>query len=300
MRVVHVVRALVCAGAIATPLLAHAADPTKAECIAANEKAQELRKGNKLTAARAQLTTCIATSCPGPVREDCAQRLGEIDSVMPAIIFEAKDGAGNDLAAVRVTIDGQPFAERLDGRALPVDPGEHRFVFQAEGRRMVDKMFIIRERDKTRRERIVMVADTGTDPTTTAPIGTTTATTPTTPPPAVDTAPGGQRKISTLVIVAGGVGVAGLAVGIITGLMSTSSHSSLTSECTGNNCPTTAQSDLDSFHSMRTISTIGYVVGAVGLVSAGVLYFTSPKTQPGTTSAGVFVGPTSAGFAGRF
>jgi len=284
---------------VATPLFASAADPTKAECIAANEKGQDLRRANKLTAARAQLVTCIATSCPGPVREDCAQRITEIDAVMPAIVFEAKDGAGNDLAAVRVTLDGQPFTDRLDGRALPVDPGEHRFIFQAEGRRMVAKQIIIRERDKTRHEKIVMVADTSTEPEP-PPAPTTSATIPTSPPPpaAPDTPPSGGRPIKPIVLVAGGVGVVGLAVGVITGLMAGSSHSSLTNECNGNSCPTSAQSDLDSFHSMKTISTIGYVVGAVGLIGAGVLYFTTGKTSAPTT--GVWIGPTSVGLGGRF
>lgn len=35
---------------------------------------------------------------------------------MPSLVFEAKDRAGNDLGAVRVTMDGQPLAEKLDAR----------------------------------------------------------------------------------------------------------------------------------------------------------------------------------------
>ncbi len=50
-----------------------------------------------------------------------------------AIVFEAKDGAGNDLVAVTVTMDGQRVTDKLDGLPLQLDPGEHRFTFESEG-----------------------------------------------------------------------------------------------------------------------------------------------------------------------
>src|SRR5580700_6433528 len=93
------------------PCLARAADPTKQECVAANDAAQDLRQSGKLRQAREKLAVCAAASCPGIVRDDCTQRLAEVDSAMPHIVFSARDPAGNDLVDVKVTIDGAPLAD---------------------------------------------------------------------------------------------------------------------------------------------------------------------------------------------
>jgi hypothetical protein len=82
--------------------VAHAADPTKEECIASSERGQELRRTTKLNDARAQFAICVAASCPGPIREDCAERLDEIATAMPSIIFQVKDAAGNEAAGVQI------------------------------------------------------------------------------------------------------------------------------------------------------------------------------------------------------
>jgi hypothetical protein len=265
------------------------AEPTKDECIAANETGQDLRQAGELLEARTKLVPCVATSCPGPLREDCAQRLSEIATVMPTIVFEVKDGAGNDLSAVTVTIDGQPLAERLDGRPMAVDPGEHRFVFKGENGTTAEKTFVVREGDKERRERIVL--------------GPTSVTTQSEPPV-------GERstfaldRIPTVAYVAAGVGVVGLAIGIGTGIAATSKHSALEGEgcpSNGGTCPPTAsQSDLDYFHSLRTASTVGYVIGAAGLVGGITLWLTMPKASANTSAVRVWLGPASAGLAGTF
>ena len=68
------------------------ADPTKDECVAANESAQALRKSGQLRIARAQLLTCVAKACPALIRDDCAERLTELNRAMPSIVFDVKDG----------------------------------------------------------------------------------------------------------------------------------------------------------------------------------------------------------------
>jgi hypothetical protein len=175
-----------------------AAEPTKDECIAANETAQDLRQSGKLLEARTKLVLCVATSCPGPLREDCAQRLSEIAAVMPSVVFEVKDSAGNDMSSATVTIDGQHLAEKLDGRPIALDPGEHRFAFRAESGATAEKTLVVREGEKDRRERIVL------GPASVVTIGSET--------------PVGERstfafdRIPTVAYVAAGVGVVGLVV----------------------------------------------------------------------------------------
>jgi hypothetical protein len=115
----------------------------------------------------------------------------------------------------------------------------------------------------------------------------------------VPSAPGWSTQ-RWLAVGLGGVGGSALLVGIVAGLVAGSKHGTLTGECdASNNCPWGAQGDLDSFHTWRTFSTVGYVFGAIGIVGGAVLWFTATPPKSATT-AGVWVGPTSAGVGGSF
>ena len=113
----------------------------------ANESAQALRQSGKLREARAQLLVCVAASCPAPVRTDCAERVNEIERAMPTLVFDVKDKDGIAIDAVAVASDGAPLVTRLDGSAVPIDPGEHVFRFSAKGfRRSNEGSWFARER----------------------------------------------------------------------------------------------------------------------------------------------------------
>lgn len=148
----------------ALPLTAAAADPTTGECLSAYERSIKLRSQHELTAAREQLLVCASPSCPEDVRNECASRIAEVSAQLPTLVFEAKDREGNDLVAVTVTMDGAPLVERLDGSALPIDPGEHDFVFSMEGAPSVTKHVLVREGDKTRHESVVLGAEPAPEP----------------------------------------------------------------------------------------------------------------------------------------
>src|SRR5579862_3570681 len=128
-----------------------AAEPTKAECIAANEGAQDLRGSGKLLEARAQLAVCIAQSCPGAIRQDCVQRLSDVEKALPTLILIAKDSTGNDVGGVHATIDGKAVAQELNGTAMPLDPGEHKIVLEAAGLPRTEKTLVLHEGEKARR-----------------------------------------------------------------------------------------------------------------------------------------------------
>jgi hypothetical protein len=280
-------RLLIVLGAVLLPCSARAAEPTKLECIAANDDAQDLRRAGRLHDAREKLALCVSASCPGPVRDDCAQRLAEVNAATPSIVFEVKDARGNDLSDVRVKLDGQPFVDRIDGTARPMDPGSHRFVFDAADGAHAEQAIVVREKEKDRHVRVALgtadatpMASPNVEP---AKLATSSAT----PPP-------------TLALVAGGIGVAALAVGLIAGIVGNSKHSTLVGECQGNTCPPSAQGDLNGFHTLRTASTVGYVVGAVGVVGGVVLWIVSPSSKGSTGGVGVYAEPAALGLRGAF
>jgi hypothetical protein len=80
------------------------AEGSKKECLDAHVKGQDLRRDGHLSAAREALRACAASTCPAIVRDDCTKRLDEAERAQPTVIFEARDGAGNDLADVKVTM----------------------------------------------------------------------------------------------------------------------------------------------------------------------------------------------------
>jgi hypothetical protein len=79
--------------------------------------------------------------------------------------------------------------------------------------------------------------------------------------------------------VAFGVGAAGLVAGGITGVLAIGKHSTLQGECTDGHCTADKQSDLDSYHSLGLISTVGFAVGGVGAAAGLVLLLTQPKGE---------------------
>ena len=257
------------------------ADPTKDQCIDANETAQALRKGEKLRDAEQRLLVCVSASCPGPVRDDCAQRLTELRSVIPTVVFVVKDDADQDLSEVSVTMDDQPLASKLDGTAIAIDPGAHHFAFEAPGRQREERSLVIREGEKDRHERVVLVATPVAAWPPVVPQSAPVA--PAEPPPAND---GKAQRTAGLVV--GGVGVAGVVVGSIFGFVSKGTYDSALNHCIlrdPTRCDGTGVGDGKTAHSQATVSTIAFIAGGALLGGGALLYFTAPR-------AGVTVSPT--------
>lgn len=138
--------------------VAATAGGAKERCVAANTKAQSTRREGKFRAAREELSICVDAGCPPLVRDDCIKRLDELERMQPTLVLDAKDSTGNDLVAVRVTVDGKLLTGSLDGSALQVDPGPHAFVFEVTGQPAVSRTWVLKEGEKARRERIVIGA----------------------------------------------------------------------------------------------------------------------------------------------
>jgi LPXTG-motif cell wall-anchored protein len=115
-------------------------------------------------------------------------------------------------------------------------------------------------------------------------------------PPPADTPQTGPNN--TPAIVALGIGGIGVAVGGIFGVLALTKKSSLDGVCDANKaCPASAQSDINALGTNATISTVGFVVGAIGLAAGAIVLLTSGK---GGTSGSAWLGPGSAGVRGEF
>lgn len=265
--------------------VAFADDLTKQQCADADSKAQSLRADGKLSATRDQLQICSNPACPGIVRDDCAQRIDEVNRVQPTVVFTAKSGAGRDLVSVKVTMDGQPLTDKLDGHPLSVDPGDHTFVFETPGEAPVTQHFVLAESEKNRRETITIGKPPAT-PLTDAP---------STNEPKVDNGnPNAGKTQRILGLGIAGVGVAGVAVGAVFGLLASSSWSSAQSDCPSSTTCKQPQAgdERSSALTKATVSTVGFVAGGVLVAGGAVLFFTAPKSHKEIT---VGIAPTLGG-----
>jgi hypothetical protein len=257
---------MLCVSLAASP--ARAADPTKQECVEANDAAQDLRQSGRLRRAREKLAVCAAASCPGVVRDDCTQRLAEVDSAMPHIVFAAKDAAGNDLVDVKVTIDGAPLADRLDGSSLKVDPGPHVFVFAWKGHPAVTKRLVLAEHDQARREVVVFGGAEAPHVESASPGAARAA--------AGSGGSGIDRK--TIAFAVGGAGVAGLVVGSVVGAVASSKWSAAKSDCGAGCGPAApAQGEKNAASSDAMIASVAFVLGAALAAGGVALYLTAPS-----------------------
>jgi hypothetical protein len=211
-----------------------------------------------------------------------AAQLTAIDQKLPRLTIDLAPGAPIGSA---VTCDGSAVRAASIGVAVPLDPGPHRLVVMAPGR--AQRVVNVTLKTGSRTEIAVQPGE----PLPAEPPGGEAERGPAHPE---DSGPQVRRMWT---YGAFGLGAAGIAEGVATGIAAGSKHGALEQQCTGNDCPSSAQSTLDSFHSLRTWSTVGYIVGIAGLAGGTVLWLTAPKTG---ASAALWIGPACAGAAGRF
>ena len=220
---------------------------------------------------------------------------------------------GTPPPGVQITLDGAPVNAAALGLKRPVDPGSHLVKATAEGYKAAEAPFTVNEgagaeaklrleKDATAVAGVPAPAGAAAGAGTAPPAGDTSA------PPA-DKGGGGSNK--TLAIVAFGVGGAGLVLGAVTGLVAMGKHSDLEKACPGGTCASDRSSDVDSYKSMGTLSTVGFVVAGVGAAAGAVLLLTGGSSkQTGASTGGhyatvkpsvvPYLGVGGGGVVGRF
>lgn len=268
----RLVASLSLALALVTPIStsSRAAPPDpKAVCFEAYPDAQKDRKTGKLRAARRALVTCSQDACPAAVRKDCAQWLAEVDAELPSVLVVATDPSGRDTAAVRVSVDGEIVAERLAGKSIEVDPGEHVFRFEHAGQ-AIEQSVIVRQSEKSRKLAIDFATPRG-------------SAAPTAPPPPVDGAPPSpSRPVPVAVFVLGGVALASLATGTYFYFAQKSEHDDLAARC----APACSPDDVAPLKTKQLVAGVGLGVGVAALAAATVLFVTR-RADGETTALGV-------------
>lgn len=123
------------------------ASDSKQQCLQAYEIGQRLRQAGDLVSAAGELRVCGGLACPVRMQSDCQRWLDDLERSTPTVIFRVRATSGELLSNVTVSIDGAA-PRRLDGRALMMNPGEHRVVFQHPAHHVLQKPVFVTEGEK--------------------------------------------------------------------------------------------------------------------------------------------------------
>ena len=203
-----------------------------------------------------------------------SKRAAALEPRLPRLTISVAAGAD-----ARVFRDGVELKAGSLDTPLPVDPGKHVLAIEAPGR--------------ARAERTIEIAEGASRHETLEP-GPAVATT---PRPAEGSSSSTRR---TLGWVAGGVGVAGLAVGGVTGILVLGKKSVVDEHCDdAKKCDTTGIDAADAGKTLGTISGVGLIAGGV-LLAAGVTLIVTSGSDKESGRAALTVGPRGLTLTGRF
>lgn len=217
-----------------------------------------------------------------------------------------------------VSVNGAPIAAVLVGVPQPIDPGEHKVEAVATGFRASPQTVTVAPGArvpvvlKLEADAAAVAPTPVPPPGATEPAPTPAAQPTALPPPDVSGPPtsdsgtgGGTNGLRIGSYVAFGVGAVGLGLGTVFLVQSAGSRSDADDLCTLPNgaCDRRLQSQVDALDddadSQATLGVVGLAVGGVGL-AAGVTLLILSSQQAKTASVVPWIGPNSAGIAGRF
>jgi hypothetical protein len=204
--------------------------------------------------------------------------------------------------------NGVAVGEGSWGSALPVDPGTVTVQASAPGKKAFSQEVVAAAGATITVQVPALEADAAGDPSAAPPA----------PPPAADVASSaeptsdGLGTQKTIALVVGGVGVVGVAVGTIFFFQFNSKNDDAKAVCpSGVDCePGSAarhEELVDEAKSARTLTYVGWGLGAAALGGAAVLYFTAPPGENSQTAGAswsirptVAPGAFGASVGGRF
>jgi hypothetical protein len=238
------------------------------------------------------------------------QKADELEKKLAYVAITFASGA--DVAGLEVKRDGDVVGKATIGTKLPVDPGKHTFEASAPGKKPWSTTIEIPNAPGSTTVTIPALADAPADAAPATPADGAKDQPPPAAPQGADAAQeSGWPAQKTAALVAGGVGVVGVAIGAIFGVMTISSWGTAQDTCAdeGEDALQCDEAGVDAGERAKTngtISTIGFIVGGVGLAAGVVLWVTAPSGSPEKTGKSIRVtpalGPGIAGLevGGRF
>ena len=216
-------------------------------------------------------------------RKQAVPELAELLEQVPSVVVSVE---GPNAALATVTLDGAPYGADQLGQEHALDPGVYRFEARVGDRVVTESVDLARGET----ERVVLAL-----PMTLAPAPT--------PGPNLGDA---KRDDGVDPFVAAGwtaigIGGVGLIVGGATGIAMLAKRDGLEDRCVDRRCPPEAHDDAREFNRLRVTTTVGLVVGGLGLGAGLTLLLLAPEPDHrDTVSVRPFISPFGGGMVGTF
>ena len=235
-------------------------EPSRAQCLADHEQAQDARLAGQLLSARAALRKCSAAACPSLVSRDCVQWLSDVEQQIPSVIFRAARD-GEDVVKLRVREGDKLLTDSLTGSPLELNPGPHHFIAELPGFPAQDATYVLQAGDKGR---VVRFDFSSPKPLPPAPALT--------PPPEPLPVPL-HRPIPKLTYALGGVSLAATVTGVVLGGLALSTRQDVRDDC----APLCKDRDVTSVKHLGLGADIAFAVAILGGGATVYSYVTRPS-----------------------
>ena len=238
--------------------------------------------GRKGSARRLFIEVADAAKAAGKSEREKSsrERASALEAIAPRLTIVVPPSAAE--LRLEVTVDGAPFPAGKWSRAQPFDAGAHTVAASAPGKKRFDTKVALQDGKSVE----VKIPGLENEPVATPPVAAGTEA------DKAREAGNGQRRTG---VVVGGVGVVGLLVGGGAGIFSVVKHGQAKDICADHSqCPDAdGRSKWNAATDAGTVSTIGFIVGGMGVVAGALLYFTASKPSAASpTSAGWWVTPS--------
>jgi hypothetical protein len=206
------------------------------------------------------------------------EHITRLEKRVPRVVFVADKRTP---PGTRVRVGETELESGSFGSAIPLDPGKHDAIVRSPGRAPRALTFTLAP-EETRTLSL-------TPPTTKPPKTARVAPDTTAEPDGQDDRVLGLKR-SNAVLIAGGIGAAGLVVGAVTGLVGLDAESTGNQLCSHEtrSCPQEGYDANQRAKSMAIVSTVGFAIGILGGGAATYLYVSGPTSDSTTEVA--FVG----------
>ena len=214
----------------------------------------------------------------------------ELAALKPRLAWVTFSISGSNQA--RLTIDGAPVPPAAIGVRRAINPGERSVRVTAKGYLPQLKTLTLAEGSDSA-ENFTLEPD----PAQQAPPSTMLDAAP------VAVKPSAPKRNPVPMYVAFGIGGAGIVVGGVTGALALSKGGKLSESCnSAGKCPSTERDTLNSYHSLGTVSGIGFAIGIAGLGAGTALWILNRNREPVAQglSMRAYIGIASAGAIGSF
>jgi hypothetical protein len=227
----------------------------------------------------------VPSNAPASWKQAVADAEREIETVKPRLAWLVINIEGPK--EPRVTVDGREVPVASLGARRATDPGRRKVRVTADGFISGGRVVMLKEGEEQtisitlgRPDSVVLEE---------------------TPVPAGEAKPTQGTASSPLPWIALGIGGAGLAVGTVTGVIALGKHADLSDACPTGTCEPELEGEISEYHTVGTISGVGFAVGAVGIGTGLVLLLTSPKTESPPSAARItpLIGPGFIGLRGK-